>query len=158
MSDNQLIIPDQLRDPEHFFEVLGKLENLKRFVRDADKLFEQAAINYIQEHGPVECGTMKYWIGHDSKTTCIDQDGAVSLLLGLGLPEGTTDLPLDPSALLSCLSSNAVKTGAFKKAVGEENWAQFFKTEKVDTLESGEKLPKRLQKADTKFLTNSNAA
>jgi hypothetical protein len=137
------IHPDLSRD-----DVLPKFDAWKAFVRavnEADKLVEADAMAWIERNGPMEFPSAFYWLGHDKRTKCLNVHDTVEALL-----EVTGG---DLSAVCrDFLSSNAVKYGAAKRVLPPDVYARLFEERVVDTLEIGERLPKKLQHADPKFM------
>lgn len=164
--NTDLIIPDTFTTIDEFMDFMGKVQTMKRAIREMEVKVEERYISYIKDHGPlVEVGTMKFWLGHDKKTCCLDQRSLIEFIF--------ENWSVDE--LEALLGSNAFKHGAFRKFLKRDAMAQaetltpkpteeeidigvglvfdrFFVTEVKDTLESGEKAPKKLQSADTKFI------
>lgn len=139
-------------DTEKMCELVIKIAHMKRQTNALEKLLDARMIQIINEtKKPIELvyddkgNSYFFWLGHDKITKCRNVRAAMLFLLGL-----------DEDSLVACLSSSAFKHGAFRKALKEigmdYRFDEFFSTEIKDTLETGEKLSKKLLSLDTKFL------
>src|SRR5882762_10346982 len=87
---------------DQVLEALNIRAAMKAAMREVDARFEDAVVAWIKEHGPLQDGEVRYYVGPEKKTPSTDQDGAVIALLEIG----------GPPLLCQCLSSNALKHGA----------------------------------------------
>lgn len=113
-------------------DVLDALEVRKRLAevsRALCKAVEESAIAWLQANGEIECGEIRYYAGIEKKTTCTNPKAAtVAVLDAAG---GDTD------KFTECLASGAFKPGACKQLLGEQRFAELFKTEAVPDLKTG---------------------
>jgi hypothetical protein len=124
--------------------VLGLIDEGMRRLRELKAEAEAVAVEQLRRDGPQVVGTVRYYAGPTKDHKCRDVRATVDLLMGLDL-----------AVLGECLSTSAVKAGAFRKAVADvgkpELFGEHFETvERWDVKEG--KPTARLQKVDTAFL------
>jgi hypothetical protein len=125
---------------EEVIEALNVRAAMKARMREIDAAFEEAVIAWITEHGEIECGDVRWYVGTEKTTRCIDQGELLRTLLET---RGV-------DAVGACLASGAFKPGAAREVLGEHWNDHFTVTEKPD-LKTGK--PKRgLQSVDMRFL------
>jgi len=126
--------------PEKVISVLGHVDRLKQLTRELNKLAEDAAILVINTHGDITVGDIRYYVGTEKKTECTDVVATLDALLA----HSAGDL----ATFATFLSSDAIKPGAAKAALGDDS--PLFKTTTVPDLKTGK--PKRgLVKLNTQF-------
>lgn len=109
---------------EDFLTAYDLEAGLKAIVREYSARLEEAAIDYINRHGPVESLTARFYVGTAKTTKCRDTALAVDAVLqACGGDFGT---------LLQCLSSQPLKHGACRGVLGDEWDRHFETTEKAD--------------------------
>ena len=125
---------------EEVIEALNVRAAMKARMKEVDAAFEAAVIAWIQANGEIECGDIRYYVGTEKVTRCIDQTTTLWTLLEAG--GGDT--------VAHCLSSGAFKPGACREVLGELWDGHFVTTERPD-LKTGK--PKRgLRSVDKRFL------
>jgi hypothetical protein len=127
--------------PEQVAEVLGKLAFVREQAKAAQLAIEAQVVEWIKVNGPLEAGTLFYWLGHLTEWKCREQAKALDALFQQSGGDFDT-LARD------FLSVNAIKCGAARRAIGDELFEKVTK----DKLESGEALPKKLLSAAKDFI------
>jgi hypothetical protein len=133
---------------EALADVLGRLEQLKRRVREADALLKAQVLEWVTVNGPVTIGETRYWAGHRKVTTCPDQAAAVTALLA------ATGGDLD--AVAGCLAADALKPGACRAALPPGEFDRLFRVEERPELRAG-KPARRLMSCNTQFAGKGQA-
>lgn len=126
-------------------EVLAVMNDVERFqikAREIKGQLDAALIAYIDEHGEIELGDKRWYVGNETDyKQRTDIETTVSAIL-----EVTGG---DLSAFCSLLASDALKPGACKKALGDR-FGELFEAVKKPDLKTGK--PKRIVKvADQRF-------
>jgi hypothetical protein len=122
-------------------EAGDKLAALGEFLKEARAMWEAKMVEHIQRNGPVEVGTVRYYVGPKRTTKCVDVPGAVEALLAK--VEG------DFQRFCDHLSSGAVKYGAARDTLDPADFDRLFTTTEETELKEGKP---RLQRVDTKYL------
>ena len=124
-------------------EVLAALNvraAMKQAMKEVDARFEAGVTAWIEANGPLESNGVRYYVGVQKDTKCVDQTETLRTLLETGGPE----------AVGRCLASGAFKHGACREALGDEWDKHFTVTERVDLKEG--KPVRKLHTVDEKFL------
>lgn len=124
-------------------DVLAALDFAKRLREIAAELSRQAeagAIAWIDAHGPITEGELRWYVGTNRTHKCRDVRGTLAALL-----EATGG---DLDRVAECLSSSAWKPGAAKAVLPDAD--AWFETVETPDLKTG-KPERRLQKADANF-------
>lgn len=138
--ESQVIALGTSAPAEAVAELLNTIQVLKREIRRVDDLFENIFIEWIQANGDLQIGDVRYYVGTPKDTKCINVPATLAALL-----EATGG---DFDRVCGCLSSNAIKHGAAKKVLPEDEFSKLFSvTEKV-TLEEGKPKKSLLTKND----------
>ncbi len=118
------------------------VDSLKRIAREFGDELDRRMLEYVQEHGAVEIGTIKYFAGTKKKTKCRDISAALQALF-----ESNGG---DFGSVAQFLSSEPIKYGACKDLLGVA-WHSHFEVIEEAELKEGV-VKKTLQKIDTKFI------
>ena len=109
---------------EDFLQALDTEAGMKAIVREYSARLEEAAIDYINRHGPVETLTCRFYVGPTKTTKCRDTRRAVDAVLQA--------CGGDFDRLMSCLTSQPLKHGECRSVLGDE-WGQHFEViERLD--------------------------
>jgi hypothetical protein len=90
---------------------------------------EQAAIKYIETHGPVVAGDLEYTVGYRKEVKCLDRQRTLNLIL---VATGG-----DLGAIVDHLRADPYKYGSIRGLIGEANYHQVFKTVSRPKLHCG---------------------
>lgn len=123
------------------------LGRLKELTKEADAAITGDVTLWIKAHGPVRIGEMLYYVGPEKKPPkVLDLPAAVEALL--------MQVGGDFAAFCEHLASGALKYGAFKVTMGDEEFAKHFAVEVVDKLnaEPAEAAEKKLRKLNLAFV------
>lgn len=120
-----------------------QIARLKEIVKEVNTMWEAKMVERIQATGPIKDGDNLYRVGSPPKTSCNNVPAAVeALLLGVGG---------DFNVFCEHLSSGALKYGAFKATLGEDEFAKHFTVTREPELQTDEATPRRLQKLNLAF-------
>ena len=123
---------------------MGLLEQLIRRAKELKAEYDAKAIAWIEQNGPLTVGPMQTKVvTYENDTKCNDVPGAVEAVMA-------TERGF--AALGECLSVNALKPGACKKALPPEDYARLFTTTRKPVLKDG-KPSKKLATTNTDFIT-----
>ena len=132
-------------DADQCAALILKVDRALERMRELKKLLDDALMEWIRANGDLTIGTVRYYVGDETVTTCRNVADAMRTLLEL----------LGPGKLGECLSSNAIKYGAARSMLAEvgcpEVFEQLFLVAKKEVLKDG-KPTKKLIKADQRFL------
>ena len=123
-------------------ETVMKLDGLMERAKELKQQLEGAMLEWLQVHGELVIGDTKYVIGNKKSTKCMNIPAAVEACLN----------SCDGDFELFCrlLGSNALKYGACRQVLPEEEYARHFVTTVEQTLEG--KPVKQVLKLDTRFV------
>lgn len=135
--------------PEQVLSLMNAVDVVKGKLKAVAAMLEQKAIEYIEAHGPIECGDMRYIVGTEKIVKCRNVRAAAEKLIDV------TGGDWDKFA--ECLSSGAFKYGSVRTACADagqpEIFDVLFETTEKKALDS--KPLKRLQKIDTRFVRST---
>lgn len=120
------------------------IARLKELTKQLNQQVEDGVIAFIQQHGPIEMGSVKYYTGPTKTTKCVNVKGAVEALMN------ATGGDFD--AFCECLASGALKHGACSKVLSAETYNELFETKEVTDLKTGVAKGDKLQRVDQRFL------
>lgn len=126
-------------------QVLSAMEFVKKLGevhKELKERVEAATIRYIQANGEIVDGPVRYYVGPNKSTKCVDVQATVKAVL-----EACGG---DVQAFTECLSAGAFKPAKTKELLGASG-ADLFKTEETSDLKTGVAGKPRLQKADERF-------
>ena len=127
-------------------EVAAVLDRVNFYAAEMKRvkaLTESLVMEWIRENGDLVISpTVRYYIGTDKSTKCLDQPAAVDALLDAAGG--------DMGAFCECLAANAIKHGAAKKRLSPAVYDSLFRVEIKESLEEG-KPKQKLIKADDAF-------
>lgn len=129
--------------PDQVAAVLVRADGYIRRALDLKKQLEAALLEYVQERGPIEIGTVRYYAGTKKTTKCKDVASCLESLL--------TACGGDLGLVAQALAAQPVKHGAASKILGDADYVRLFETVEEPDLKDGKPL-KKLQRTDTRFL------
>ena len=124
-------------------ELLQKMDALKQRTRELAARTEEIACGVIQLHGDIVIGDIRYYVGEEKRTKCIDKPGTLEAVL--------TAKCGDFGAVCDMLASDPFKYGAVRTAIGDDAFNKLFTQDKVIDLKTGKPL-RSLQKLDGRFI------
>lgn len=125
-------------------DAIGKVELLERAAREARKLLDAAAIEWIDRNGAIEVGTVRWYVGVRKDKRSRDN---VATLDRLYVKAGG-----DVARVADALASQPFRTGQARELLGEVEFGEHFETVEVKELREG-KTARRLLKTDTQYVT-----
>lgn len=131
----RLISGDATEDD--FLSVVNVEKRFSEIVTAIKKLAGQAKIAFLDRHGEVVCGEVRYYNGVERKTRCVDQAAVAEAILNA--------TGGDLGKLNDCLASGAFKPGATSQVLDEATYSRLFKTEEVPDMKTGK--PRRVTHA-----------
>lgn len=109
--------------------VRDRIDNFLRLAKQMKATCDERIIAWIEQNGPLTVGPMQTKVvAYESETKCNDVPGAVEAVMA-------TERGF--AALGECLSVNALKPGACKKALPPEDYARLFTTTRKPVLKDG---------------------
>jgi hypothetical protein len=117
----------------------------KKSLADLEATCEEQLMEWIKVNGDLVISeTARYYVGTPKTTKCLDVPATVEALMNA--------VAGDFTRFCDTLSANAIKHGAAKKILTEDDFARLFKTETREVLQEGKVKPvKQLMKADSQF-------
>lgn len=137
-------VENGLASREEVLNALNFMDALSEATRELKARLEAAAIKWIEANGELEFGDIRYYVGPNKTTKCLNLSGTLEALL--------TATGGDFEAVVRCLSTSAFKHGACREALPESEYNALFKTEEVMDLKEGKPKGPRLQKVNERFL------
>lgn len=140
-----LALPTDTKDA--VAEKIILIERLAEWIKEARKLFDESLFEYIEQHGSVQAGELVYFIGPTKKPPkCQDVPAAVEAVLRA--VEG------DFERFCDHLSSGALKYGACRTTIGDEQFLKLWRIEEPVELqcEMPAKAERKLQKFNPAFV------
>jgi hypothetical protein len=122
---------------------LNRLDAVMKQAREYREMLEDALVRWIQQHGDIVCGPVRYYAGTSKSTKCLQPMNTLEALL-----EATGG---DVHELGKYLTPNPYRYGACRKPLGDK-WPEHFMTTERPKLVEG-KPKKQLQRTDERFLT-----
>ena len=116
---------------------------LREVARELTEQVEAGAIAWVQAHGEIIDGDVRYYVGANKSVKCRDVKGTLGAVLEV------TGGDLD--AVIECLSSGAFKPAKTKALLGKRA-DEFFETTETMDLKTGAAGKPRLQKHDPRFI------
>lgn len=106
-------------------------------------------VGWINTNGPIEFGTIRYYVGPEKKTKCRDQQATADAIL--------TACGGDWERFASCLASGAFKHGAVRVLLDQagtpEKFGDLFEVVETQELKEGKAVTvKKLHKVDERFI------
>lgn len=151
MENESLALEAQARainptmEPFTVASIYDRILSYRARAKAIEEVCEAALVEWIKTNGPLQIGNgVSYYLSHPKDTKCNDVKGAIDAIGQYSNGE--------PELFLGCFSSSAIKHGAARKVLPPEVFEKLFTTTVKDKLESGEPAPKRITKADAKFL------
>lgn len=116
-------------------------DRLKEITKVMGNLLSDAAVKFINEHGDITCGNIRYYVGSTTYTKCKDVKATLETLLKV--------TGGDFEKMASCLASDAWKAGASRAVLGDQFLTCFSQEVRQDIAEGKPK--KSLQKVNMDF-------
>ena len=123
-------------------KALDLRSNLKAFVRELDGQIEAAVIRWINQNGEIEVGDVRYYVGTEKTTKCVDPRRAIEAIFDA--------VGADFDSFLSTLVSQPFKPATTRTVVGDDVADSLFVTSTQEDVKTG-KPRKRLQVVDSRF-------
>jgi len=127
---------------EDVLATIDVIDALKALTRDLAARSEAAIIAWIEQHGQIERGEVRYYTGPNKTVRCLNHEATVEAVLSAS--HG------DLAAVARCLSSSAWKAGAVRELLPPDEMDGLFEVVVSKDLKTGAPL-KRLQKVDGRF-------
>jgi len=127
---------------EDVLATIDVIDALKALTRNLADRSEAAIIAWIEQHGQIERGEVRYYTGPNKTVRCRNHEATVEAVLSAS--HG------DLAAVARCLSSSAWKAGAVRELLPPDEMDGLFEVLVSRDLKSGRPI-KRLQKADGRF-------
>ncbi len=136
---------------EQILAVLDQVAIAQRQAREFKRLAEEAVIEWIDKHGELTVGDIRYYVGTTKTVKAVDNAN-----IGDALLEVTGG---DVDRLNECLTSNPWKHGQVRKVLeqfgAESMFDDLFTTETRKDLKTG-KPTRSLKRADERFLQSTH--
>jgi hypothetical protein len=134
---------------EEIVNWLNLTEVLLQRAREIRHRMEQVAVEWIQLHGPLAVGDIRYSVGCPKTVRCLDVARCLRLVLaGCG---GDVD------GVAAYLRADPWKYGSVRSLLGESEFEQAFRSEWKPKLVEG-RPQRQLQQTNTRFLPHKNPA
>jgi len=127
---------------EDVLATIDVIDALKALTRDLSAKSEAAIIKWIDQHGQIERGEVRYYTGPNKTVKCRNHEATVEAVLSAAGG--------DVATLARCLSSSAWKAGAVRELLPPDEMDGLFEVVVSKDLKTGAPL-KRLQKIDGRF-------
>jgi len=127
---------------EDVLATIDVIDALKALARDLAGRSESAIIKWIDQHGQIERGEVRYYTGPNVTIKCRNHEATVEAVLSAS--HG------DLAAVARCLSSSAWKAGAVRELLPPDEMDGLFEVVVSKDLRTGKPL-KHLKKADSRF-------
>lgn len=121
---------------------INVVDRLKQLTRELAAKSDAAVVAWLEQHGDIECGEVRYYAGVNKTTKCEDKSAAVGALL-----DATGG---DVDKLSECLASDGLKPGMCRAVLGDKKFGALFVTKETADLKTGKPV-KRVQKFDRRF-------
>jgi hypothetical protein len=128
---------------EQVLAALDYVVTLAFVTNELKKRMEEAAIKWIQANGDLVDGDIRYYVGPNKSTKCLDLPGTLRALLEVS--GGDLD------AVVEVLSSGAFKPAKAREVLGERADG-LFETKETTDLKTGKATGPRLQKSDPRYI------
>jgi hypothetical protein len=125
---------------EDVLTTMGFVKRLSEVAKDCRSQFEKLAVEWIDKNGEIEDGSVRWYVGKERKTKCVDVAGTVRAIL-----DATGG---DLERVAACLSSDPFKpasTLAMLREAGGPEPSDLFVTTEVMDMKEGK--PKRSMKS-----------
>jgi hypothetical protein len=136
-------IKDGTAASEQVLAAMNCVAAFKEAARDLSERMEAATIAWIGHNGDLVDGDIRYYVGPNKSTKCLDLPGTLRALLEVS--GGDLD------AVVEVLSSGAFKPAKAKEVLGERADG-LFETKETTDLKTGKATGPRLQKSDPRFI------
>ena len=124
-------------------DVLQRIAAAKQTINEMELLANDAAIQWIDANGDLVVGDVRYYVGVNKTTKCVDVRATMEAAL--------TATGGDVDAMTELLGSGAWKHGACRKVLDADDFHRLFITTEKSNLKSDE--PERsLQRVDQRFV------
>ena len=123
-------------------KALDLCQNPKAVVRELDAQIEAAVIQWINQNGDIEVGDIRYYVGTEKTTKCIDPRRTLEAVFDA--------VGADFDSFLGTLVSQPFKPATTRTIVGDDVADSLFVTSTQEDVKTG-KPRKRLQVSNEKF-------
>ncbi len=142
----QLRVITEDSDGDAVLAVIQTVKRLKQLVVELHGEMEERAVAYLQQHGDLVCGDVRYYAGFRSSIVCRDVRQAVEAVL-----EAVSG---DLDAFALTLASQPLKTGGCRGVLDQADFDRLFEKRVKKELKEG-KPQKRLIEVNERFVRQS---
>lgn len=142
--ENAVLADPTTMDAEAAASLIDAMGVMRAKLKALNEQCEEVLKAYIKEHGDIEVGVVRYYVGTETFTTC--KGHAATLKAVVQHCDGDFD------GIAGFLASSAWKHGAIKKQLGEDKFDELFVTTPKEDLKTGKPL-RKLKKSDPRFST-----
>lgn len=127
---------------DQFLAAINIYDRLKEITKGLGILLDKSAVEFLNQHGDVTCGNIRYYVGTTTYTKCRDVKATLNYMLQISSCED----------IAGCLASDGLKAGASRVLLGDA-FDTHFSTEVRMEMKDGKPLkPKKsLQKVNMDF-------
>lgn len=130
-------------DTEQIIVGLNLTALLVSRVKTIRRNLEQIAVEWIEIHGPIDMGDIRYIVGHPKVVSCTAVVRCTHMVL--------ESCGGDVDALTECFSSVPYKYGSVRRLIGDEQFGQVYREERRPKLVEGKVQP-QLLRIDQRFV------
>jgi hypothetical protein len=129
--------------PQELLKLDDNLQAIADRVKEVREKLKPLFIQYIKEHGPIVNGTVRFFIGRERETKCLDVQKTVEAVLAVN---GSI------SDIANCLSTQPFKNATTSRFIGPAAVDLFETKDKVKLKADGTRDRQQLIKLDTRFV------
>lgn len=127
---------------EEVLTMLGAIKAASERQRERQRIAEQVVCGWIEEHGDLEVGDTRYYVGTEKRTKDVDVARTFDVIVQHAEKVTTEgEVVTDWQAIKRCLSTGAFKPATTKELIGDEAFERCFEVTTVQDLKTGK--PKR---------------
>jgi len=134
-------IEDGTASKDAVLEAINVRDAMKQRVREVSERFDAALFEYIKQHGALDTGATRYYIGSKSEKKVKNVRDLVDAILETG----------GAAALTMCLASDPFKITGVRATLGEEGASAHYDVTEVLDLKTGKPLLGVKQTAPKEF-------
>lgn len=120
-------IEDGTASKDDVLQAINVRDAMKSRVKEVSELFDAALLPYIQQHGDLDTGTIRYYVGIEKKRKLKDLAATVDAILETG----------GAKALTMCLGSDPLKVTGVRATLGEDEAEKHYDITEVPDLKTG---------------------
>ena len=123
----EVVAVDQDAPAEQVAETLMHLETVERAVKDVRRTFDDAFRSWLEQHGSLTVGEIRYYVGEKRETKVVDKAAAFDALV-----QATGG---DAASLAEVLTASPFKVAAAREVLGDLFDQHFQTIVEIDTKE-----------------------